>query len=152
VHDLAIIDKSVSLRNEVQIGPYATIKDNVKIGTDIIISSHALVRSHIIIGDGHFVDSFAVIDGPQEEKSFDTVIPSGVIVGQNMILRESITIHRSTHEAGKIKLGQKCFIGGGDAVHPNIVVGDYVILSENSKTLLDLSPYVMAAEVFTPSH
>jgi UDP-N-acetylglucosamine acyltransferase len=45
---------------------------------------------------------------------------------------------------GKVKLGQKCFIGGGAAIHQDVVVGDCVILSGNSATALNLPPYVIA--------
>jgi UDP-N-acetylglucosamine acyltransferase len=122
---------------------------------------------------------------PAQDESFDTAVSSGVIVGNTPIIRECVTIHRSTNEVGfrkirnscmlryrahiahdrevghhtilaigsmvggKVKLGQKCFIGGGVAVHQNLVVGDYVILSRNSATAMDLPLYVMAAEVST---
>jgi acyl-[acyl carrier protein]--UDP-N-acetylglucosamine O-acyltransferase len=46
-------------------------------------------------------------------------------------------------------LSQKCFIGGRAAIHQNLVVGGYVILSGNTATALDLRPYVMAAGAST---
>jgi UDP-N-acetylglucosamine acyltransferase len=45
---------------------------------------------------------------------------------------------------GNVKLGQKCFIGGGAAIHQDVVVGDYVTLAGNSATALNLPPYVIA--------
>ncbi|MDR1890574.1 MAG: acyl-ACP--UDP-N-acetylglucosamine O-acyltransferase [Puniceicoccales bacterium] len=132
VHDLAIIGKNVSLGDEVQVGPYAVIGDNVKIGNGTVIESHAIVRSGTIIGDGCFVDSFAAIGGPPQDESFDTAIPSGVIVGNDTIVRECVTIHRSTNEAGFTKIGNSCMLQSGAHVAHDCEVGDHTILASGS--------------------
>ncbi|MDR1891052.1 MAG: hypothetical protein LBQ23_02615 [Puniceicoccales bacterium] len=132
VHDLAIIDKNVSLGDEVQIGPYALIEDDVKIGNGTVIESHAIVRSDTIIGDRCFVDSFAVIGGPPQDESFDTAIPSGVIVGNDTIIRECVTIHRSTNESGFTKIRNSCMLQSGAHVAYDCEVGDHTILASGS--------------------
>jgi UDP-N-acetylglucosamine acyltransferase len=132
VHDLAIIRKNVSLGDEVKVGPYAVIGDNVKIGNGTVIESHAIVRSGTIIGDGCFVDSFAAIGGLPQDESFDVIIHSGVIVGNDAIIRERVTIHRSTNEAGSTKIGNSCMLQSGAHVAHDCEVGDHTILASGS--------------------
>jgi acyl-[acyl carrier protein]--UDP-N-acetylglucosamine O-acyltransferase len=88
VHDLAIIGKNVSLRDEVQVGPDAMIEDNVKIGWETVIESLAIVGRGTIIGYGCFPADFDIIRG-------------------------CITIHCLTNEARFTKIGNVCLLQSG---------------------------------------
>ncbi|MDR2778881.1 MAG: acyl-ACP--UDP-N-acetylglucosamine O-acyltransferase [Puniceicoccales bacterium] len=132
VGDLAIIGEDVSLGHDVKIGTYAVVEDDVKIGNETTIASHAIVRSGTIIGDRCFVDSFAVIGGFPQDEFFDVTISSGVIIGNNTIIREHVSIHRSTNAAGFTKIGNACMLQSGAHVAHDCEVGDYSILATGS--------------------
>jgi UDP-N-acetylglucosamine acyltransferase len=127
-----MIGENVSFGNDVHVGPYAIVEDNVKIGRGTIIASNAILRSGTIIGDRCFIDSFAVVGGLPQDDSFDVTIPSRVMVGNDTTIREHVTIHRVTSETGVTKVGSSCMLQAGSHVAHDCEVGDYSILATNS--------------------
>lgn len=131
IHPTALIAPSASLAADVEVGPYAVIEGDVSIGAGCRIAAHAVVRAHTCLEAAVVVDSFAVIGGLPQDLSFDSSTVSGVRIGQGTILREGVTVHRSTREGGFTRIGSDCLLMANAHVAHDCGLSDGVILANN---------------------
>ena len=69
IHPTAIISESAKLADDVRVGPYSIIGDNVEIGRGTRIDSHVVVNGPTTIGEDNHIYQFASIgDDPQDKK------------------------------------------------------------------------------------
>ncbi|MCP4407794.1 MAG: acyl-ACP--UDP-N-acetylglucosamine O-acyltransferase [Gammaproteobacteria bacterium] len=133
IHETAVVSAEAHLESGVSIGPYAVVEDNVYIGRDTIIGPHAVIHSYVKLGTGNRIHAHAVIgDLPQDiGYSGDR---SWVIIGDNNVIREQVTVHRSTNEERPTTLGSGCFLMTQSHVGHDCQIADGVILT-NCATL-----------------
>ncbi|MDR0595806.1 MAG: acyl-ACP--UDP-N-acetylglucosamine O-acyltransferase [Puniceicoccales bacterium] len=129
IHETAIVGKGVFLGENVSVGAYSLLEDGVKIGDNAKIRSHVILRSGSIIEKNVTADSFAVIGGEPQDLSFDWTKKSGVIIGQNTVIREHVTVHRATIENGNTVVGADCLLMACSHVGHDCVVGKNAILA-----------------------
>ncbi|MDR0679776.1 MAG: acyl-ACP--UDP-N-acetylglucosamine O-acyltransferase [Puniceicoccales bacterium] len=129
IYETAIIGREVFLGKNISIGAYSLLEDGVKINDNAKIRSHVILRSGSIIEKNVTVDSFAVIGGEPQDLSFDWTKKSGVIIGQNTVIREHVTVHRATIEDGNTIVGADCLLMACSHVGHDCVVGKNVILA-----------------------
>ena len=129
LHPTAIIRPSAKLGANVFVGPYAVIEAGVEIGDGSVLEAHCIVRVGSVLGNGVKVDSFAVIGGAPQDLKFDAATPSGVRVGDHTVLREGVTIHRSTKAGGYTVVGAGCLLMGNSHVGHDCIVGDKVVMA-----------------------
>jgi len=146
IHSTAIIDPRAELDSSVQVGPYAIIGPDVKIGKDSQVRSHAVVRGPTTLGERNQVFQFASVGEDCQDKKYKGE-PTQLIIGDENIIRESVTINRGTvQDQGITQIGHRnlimaythighdCIVGS-DCVFANytglaghVVIGDKVIL------------------------
>ncbi|MEO0508715.1 MAG: acyl-ACP--UDP-N-acetylglucosamine O-acyltransferase [Verrucomicrobiota bacterium] len=131
IHPTALIDPSASIAQDVEVGPYALIEAEVSIASGCRIAAHAIVRDHSILGQDVQIDSFAVIGGLPQDLSFDPSIESYVEVGKGTVIREGVTVHRSTRSGGKTVIGEGCLLMANSHAAHDCQVGDGVIMANN---------------------
>jgi UDP-N-acetylglucosamine acyltransferase len=78
------------------------------------------------------IDSFAVIGGLPQDISFNPETISGVAIGDNAIVREYATVHRSSVASGVTKIGSGCMVQSGVHVAHDCEIGDDSVLASNS--------------------
>ena len=126
-HSTAAISDGAQIDATVEIGPYAVIGPNVKIGAGTKVGAHAVIDGHTTIGENcHIFAGAAIGLEPQDLKYKGE--PTGVIIGNNNVIREFVTIHRATHEGNTI-VGDNCFIMAYCHIAHNCKVGDGVIMA-----------------------
>ena len=112
----------------------------------------------------------------KKEKYLQKLINSGLVMGRNVVIAESIFLDPShcylisigddctfapgvrliAHDAsiylhlgytkiGRIKIGNKCFLGDGVAVLPNVTIGEGSIIGTGSIVIKDVPPGMIAA-------
>lgn len=131
IHPTAVIDASVEVAEDVEIGPYAVVEGDVSIGAGCRIAAHAIVRQYSVLEEGVSIDSFAVIGGLPQDLSFDASTQSSVRVGKNTVIRESVTLHRSTQSGGVTSVGSDCLLMANSHVAHDCRLGESVILANN---------------------
>ena len=130
--------------------PTAIVEPGAQLGEGCVIHAGAIVRSGAILGDRVVVHPYAVIGGDPQVLRFDPSIATGTKVGSDTVIREYVTINRSTEKGAYTEVGSKCLlmacshvahdtIVGNNVVVANavllaghIVVGDYVVLGGGS--------------------
>ncbi len=121
----AIIDPQARIDPSVRIGAYSIIEGPVNLGPNCAIASQVKLIGPLDMGAGNKVHSFAVLgDAPQDLKYRDQ--PSRLIIGENNIFREHVTVHRGT--GGDTVIGSNGFFMVGSHVGHNCRVGDGVTM------------------------
>lgn len=131
IHPSAVIDSTASIADGVEIGPFAVIEADVTIGPDCRIAAHAIVRQYSVLKENVLIDSFAVVGGPPQDLSFELSIKSSVLIGKGTVIREGVTIHRSTEQGGATCVGENCLLMANSHVAHDCQLGDGVILANN---------------------
>jgi len=129
IHKTAIIGENAKLGKNVQIGPYALIEDGVITGDNVQIAAHAIIREGTILGNNVFVDSFAALGGLPQDRKFESSIKSGVKIGDNVMIREGVTVHRSTEEGSFTEVGEETLLMANSHVAHDCKVGKHVNLA-----------------------
>ncbi|MFU8847618.1 MAG: acyl-ACP--UDP-N-acetylglucosamine O-acyltransferase [Opitutales bacterium] len=132
VHPSAIIDPSASLAGDVLVGAYAIIEAGASVGPGCCIAAHAIIRQGSVLEENVQVDSFAVISGLPQDLSFEPATKSSVHIGAGTVIREGVTIHRSTQADGVTRIGKNCLLMANAHVAHDCQLGDKVILANNA--------------------
>ncbi len=130
IHPTAVISPEAQIDSTVRIGPYCVIEGPVKIGPNCHLHSHAKVMGNTTLGSGNTIHGFAVLgDAPQDLKHKDQI--SELVIGDDNIFREHVTVHRGTN--GVTRIGSHCFLMVGSHVGHNAEVRDYVTLVNGAR-------------------
>lgn len=133
VHSTAIVSKQAIVEADVEIGAYSVIGDGVKIGKGVKIGNFCVIENNTTIGANCKIFTGAVIGSiPQDlkyagQKSF-------VVIGENNIIREYVTINLSTTEGNKTIVGSNNLIMAYSHIAHDCIVGDGCIIA-NGGTL-----------------
>ncbi|MDJ0905068.1 MAG: acyl-ACP--UDP-N-acetylglucosamine O-acyltransferase [Woeseiaceae bacterium] len=132
IHPTAIVSDAASIADDVQIGPYSIIGDNVEIGRGTRIDSHAVVNGPTTIGEDNHIYQFASIgDDPQDKKYADE--PTTLTIGDRNTIREFCTISRgTTQDKGETILGDDNWIMAYVHIAHDCVIGNKTIMANNA--------------------
>ncbi|MBU1122943.1 MAG: acyl-ACP--UDP-N-acetylglucosamine O-acyltransferase [Candidatus Omnitrophota bacterium] len=141
IHPTAIVSKSSYLDENVVVGSYAIVGDNVKIGAGTVLDSFAQVIGYTRIGKNCKIFSSAVIgSAPQDLKYKDA--KSYIIVGDNNQIREFVTVNPGTDEGSKTVIGSDnllmayshiahdCCVGSGNILANGTTLAGYVTIED----------------------
>ena len=129
-HPTAIIASGARLADDVGVGPYAVIEDQVSIGAGTVIGPHAVIHSHARIGVRNRIHAHAVIADTPQDFAYGGE-ETWVEIGDDNIIREGVTIHRSTHLDVPTRVGSRCFLMAYSHVGHGCQLSDGVILTNN---------------------
>jgi len=130
IHPTAVVSPEARLGAGVRIGPFAVVEDGVTIGDGCEIRAHAVVKRGCVLGAHNRVHEGAVLGGEPQDVAFGGQ-ESGVVIGERNLIREGVTIHRSTKPGGTTVVGSDCFLMAYAHVAHDNRIGDRVILANN---------------------
>lgn len=105
IHPTAIVADTARLGQGNRIGPYAVIEDDVVLGDNNQLASHCVIKRYCEMGNGNRVAEHAVLGGDPQDLAFDAATPSKVLIGDDNVLREYVTVHRGSKAEGVTRLG-----------------------------------------------
>ena len=112
-----------------QIHPTALVESGARLGAACIIHPYAVISRHCVLGDGVVVHPFAVLGGDPQDLSFNAANDSAVHIGARTIIREHVTISRSTRSGSATEIGAECFLMATCHVAHDCRVGDRVVIA-----------------------
>ncbi|WHQ47249.1 MAG: acyl-ACP--UDP-N-acetylglucosamine O-acyltransferase [Candidatus Midichloria sp.] len=132
VHPTAIIAPSVVIEEYVKIGPYCNIESNVILKKSVTLHSHVCITGNTEIGSGTEIFPFASLGyQPQDLKYAGE--ESSLIIGENNVIREYVTMHPGTkHGLMKTVVGNNCLFMVGCHIAHDCVIGNNVIIANNA--------------------
>ncbi len=134
IHPTAIVHPRASIGSGVKVGAYSLIGENVRIGNGTVIESHVVVEGWSEIGERCHLFPFVSIGAPPQHLRYRGE-PTRVVIGNDNMIREFVTINRATAEGGgETVLGQGNFIMAYSHIAHDCRVGNQVIMA-NASTL-----------------
>jgi len=132
IHSTAIVSDTAVIVDDVEIGPYSVVGDNVEIAAGTRIDSHVVINGPTIIGKDNRIYQFASIgDDPQDKKYAGE--PTGLVIGDRNTIREFCTISRgTTQDRGETIIGDDNWIMAYVHIAHDCVVGDKTIMANNA--------------------
>jgi UDP-N-acetylglucosamine acyltransferase len=123
IHPTAVVSPRAELASDVRVGPYAVVEDEVIIGEGCELGAHAVVKRFTTLGERNRVYEHATLGGEPQDVKFKGE-PSRLVIGDDNLIREYVTIHRASGEGEATHLGSRNFLMVGVHVAHNCEVGD----------------------------
>ena len=128
IHPTAFVHPQAKIGENVQIGPFCIIGENVQIGDDCKLVSGVVIDGNTIIGKGNKFFHAAVIGtNPQDLKYKGE--PTQLIIGDNNIFREFVTVNRSATMTEATTVGNNCLIMAYAHIAHNCQIGNNAIIA-----------------------
>ncbi len=117
IHPTALVDRGALIDEDVEIGPLSVVEPGVGIGSGCRIGAHVVLKRGLKLGCRVRVHEGAVLGGPPQDLKYDGA-ESYAEVGDDSVIREFATIHRSARPNGTTRVGRRCFLMGyGHVAH-----------------------------------
>lgn len=144
VHPTAIVDPRAELGCNVTIGPYAVVGAGVMLGDECELAAHVVLDGPTRIGARNRFHPFAVVGSAAQHKRPQTKV-SRLVMGDDNVVREHVTIHRGTeghetrigssnlfmvgvHVAHDVAVGSHCTLANGVQLAGHVTVEDHVTM------------------------
>jgi UDP-N-acetylglucosamine acyltransferase len=132
IHPTAIVAPRAMLADDVIVGPYCIVGENVVLAAGVRLRSHVVVDGRTTISEGTRLYPFASIGlEPQDLKYRGE--PSELVIGRNNRIREYVTMNPGTIGGGMVtRVGDDCLFMVGAHVAHDCKIGDHVIMANNA--------------------
>jgi UDP-N-acetylglucosamine acyltransferase len=132
IHPTAIISEGAEVGESVIIGPYSYIGPNVKIDDGCVLQNHVVIEGHTTIGKNNTFYHHATIGGPPQDLGYKDE-PTEVIIGNDNLIREFVTIHRGTSkDKKKTVVGSNCMLMAFVHLGHDVIMGDHCIIANST--------------------
>jgi acyl-[acyl carrier protein]--UDP-N-acetylglucosamine O-acyltransferase len=147
IHHTAIVSPSARLGNNVQVGAYSIIHENVVLGDSVVIDTFCELGIKTFLGDGSplVIGSGAKI---RSQSIFyeSSVFGDGLVTGHRVIAREKTIAGKSFQIGTASEIQGHCTIGDYVRFQSNIFVGKTVFVGN----FVRIAPYVVLTNDPTP--
>lgn len=132
IHSQAIVDPSARLADDVEVGPWTLIGPDVEIGAGCKIESHVVIKGPTRIGVGNHIYQFSTVGEATPDLKYRDE-PTFLVIGDNNIIRENVTIHRGTvQDRAETTIGNNNLIMAYAHIGHDSVIGNHAILVNNT--------------------
>lgn len=126
----SIIHKKAIIGNNVHIGNFTTIDEDVVIGDNSRIENNVSILSGTRIGQNCFVHSGAVLGGIPQDLKYEGE-ESFLEIGNNTVIREFVTINKGTISKQKTIIGENNLIMANAHIGHDCLIGNNCIIGFN---------------------
>jgi UDP-N-acetylglucosamine acyltransferase len=131
IHSTARVHESAKLGTGVSVGANASVGADVEVGDGCVIDENASLRGPLVIGEGCIIGFSAVIG--HKPQVYQSAGPFGTTrIGARNEFREFTQVHRSMKADGETVIGDDCFFMANAHVAHDCVVGNRVVIANNS--------------------
>lgn len=128
IHNSAIVHTGAEIGNDVEVGPYCIIEDNVVIDEGTKIGSHVLIASGTRIGKQCKIFQGAVLGTIPQDLKFSGEVTT-LEIGDRTTIREYATLNRGTTDRMKTVVGKDCFLMAYSHIAHDCIIGNNVIIA-----------------------
>ena len=131
ISKMAVVHKKAELAEDVEVGPFCYVGPDVVIGAGTVLHPGATIVGHTRLGKRNVVHPNACIGTPPQDLSYRDE-PTEVVIGDDNVFRECVTIHRGTTKENRVtRIGNRCFFMACSHVGHDCHIGDNVIFGNN---------------------
>ncbi|MEH0157550.1 acyl-ACP--UDP-N-acetylglucosamine O-acyltransferase [Limibacter armeniacum] len=127
-YPLTNIHPDAKIGEGVVIEPFTTIRGNVEIGEGSWIGPNVTIMEGARIGKNCKIFPGAVISAVPQDLKFEGE-DTTVVIGDNTIIRECVTINRGTSDKWETRIGNNCLLMAYVHIAHDCQIGDYCIFS-----------------------
>ena len=143
IHPLANVSPEARLGAGVSIGAFASVEADVELGDHCIVASGAVVKSGVKAGANNEFCEHSVIGGAPQHAGRPQHI-GRVVIGDNNVFREYVTIHRAlkpetatsvgngNYVMASVHFGHDCTIGNHAIFANGALLGGHVSVSDRA--------------------
>ena len=143
IHPNSFISKEVQLGNNINIGPFCYLNGDIKIDDNTELKSHISVSGKTTIGKNNIFYPFSNIGCDPQDLKYKGE-DSELIIGNNNIFRENVTISKGTLDGGMktiihnnnlfmtgVHIAHDCIIGNENIFVNQVTLGGHVNIMNN---------------------
>ena len=132
IHSSSIIDPSAKIADDVEIGPFCLVGADVEIGSGTRIESHVILKGPMKIGKKNHIFQFSTLGDGSPDKKYKNE-PTTLVIGNDNIIREGVTIHRGTiQDRGETLIGDRNLIMAYSHIAHDCVLGNDIVLTNQA--------------------
>ncbi len=126
IHKSSIIHSKAKVSSKAKIGPFCYIGENVSLDEGIELISNVHIEGNTKIGKNTKIFPFASIGTQPQDLKFKGE-KNNLVIGQNNIIREYVTINPGTEGGGgSTKIGDNCLLMISSHIAHDCIVGNNV--------------------------
>ena len=130
VHPSAVVHKDTHLAQGVTIGPNCVIDSRVSIDSGTVLDANVVIGKNVKIGkNNHFFANCTIGGRPQVLDLDSDADIGGLVIGNNNIIREQVTIHPSIYPGGLTRIGNDNLLMIGVHIGHDCTLEDKVVMS-----------------------
>lgn len=151
IHQTAIIDPSVQLPENIEVGPFSVIHPGVILNEGVQIGSHCLIGKNVL--------SYEAVIGSRTKIMTNSNIGGGFEIGSDCFIGLHVVMFNDRHpnekktsrtELGRAIIGNKVMIGSNSTILPNLEIHDHVVIGAGSiitKSINEPGTYLTKKEI-----
>ena len=131
IHQSSVIDAKATIAKNVKIGPFCYVGPEVQLSEDVELIANVHIEGNTKIGNGTKIFPFASIGTQPQDLKYNNE-KNSIVIGDNNIIREYVTINPGTIGGGsQTTIGNKCLFMISSHVAHDCKIGNYVIIANN---------------------
>ena len=131
IHKTSVIDTKANISKNVKIGPFCYVGPNVSLDENVELVSNVHIEGNTKIGKGTKIFPFASIGTQPQDLKFKGE-KNSVVIGENNLIREYVTINPGTVGGGsKTTIGDNCLFMISSHIAHDCKIGNKVIIANN---------------------
>ena len=131
IHKSSVIDSKAKISKNVKIGPFCYIGPEVQLGENVELLSNVHLEGNTTIGNGTRIFPYASIGTQPQDLKYKNE-KNSIVIGNNNIIREYVTINPGTEGGGsKTIIGNNCMFMISSHVAHDCKIGNNVIIANN---------------------
>ena len=129
----ARIDTAAVIADDAVVEADAIIGPGVTIGPATRVRTRAIIVENTTIGARNDIHPYAIIGGDPQDRAYDPDKNRGsLVIGDDNVIREFVTIGRSTGDGPTTRIGSHCFLMSQSHVGHNAQLADHVVLANGA--------------------
>jgi UDP-N-acetylglucosamine acyltransferase len=128
IHPTAQIHPSLGLPDDVEVGPFALVDEDVTIGRGVRVGPFCHLYPGTRLGDNVSLSDGAVIGNKPQDLKYQGET-TFVEIGAGTELREYVTVNRGTRATGRTRVGSNCLLMAYVHVAHDCDIGDRVVVA-----------------------
>jgi len=128
----AIVESGARIAEDVRIGPFCVISSQAVIGRGTVLENNVTVMGDVVLGERNRIFPNCGIGAEPQDISYEGT-PTRVVIGNDNIIREGVTINRATEkEDGITSIGDANFLMACSHVAHDCRIGDHCTLANGT--------------------
>lgn len=131
IHPSAIVENPANLADDVVVHPFAYIGPDVKIGAGTEVGIRATIKNKVTLGKNNKIFTGATIGENGQDINFNNP-QAEIVIGDNNVFRETITIHQPSKPGNVTRVGNGCYIMADAHIAHDCQFGNNIIMVNKS--------------------